>query len=60
MFSLKQNNLSMSEYMREFKQLLLRSESYEQTMARLLNGLNPLIARKVEIQTYVTFDDVCA
>jgi len=62
MFSLKQNNLSVSEYMREFEQLLLRSgmhEPQEQTVARFLNGLNPLIARKVEIQTYFTLDDVC-
>jgi len=62
MFSLKQNNLSVSEYMREFEQLLLRSSSHElqeQTVARFLNGLNPLFAKKVEIQTYFTLDDVC-
>ena len=27
-------------------------------MARFLNGLNPLIARKVDLQTYFTLDDV--
>jgi len=53
--------MSVGEYMREFEQLLLRGgihEPQEQTMARFLNGLNPLIARKVELQTYFTLDDV--
>ena len=62
LLSLKQNNMSVGEYMREFEQLLFRGgihEPQEQTMARFLNGLNPLIARKVEIQTYFTLDDVC-
>ena len=47
----KQNNLSVSEYMREFKQILLKSgihEPQEQIVARFLNGLNPFIAKKVE------------
>jgi len=26
--------------------------------SKLLNGLNPLIARKVELQTYFTLDDI--
>ena len=34
-------------------------EPQEQAMARFFNGLNPLIARKVEFQTYFTLDDVC-
>jgi len=53
--------MSVGEYMKEFKQLLLRGgihEPQEQTVARFLNGLNPLIARKVELQTYFTLDDV--
>jgi len=52
MFSLKQNNLSVSEYMREFEQLLLRSgvhEPQDKIVARFLNRLNPLIAKKVQI-----------
>jgi len=60
-FSLRQNNMSVSEYMREFEQLLLTGgihEPQKQTVARFLNGLNPLIARKVELQTYFTLDDV--
>ena len=60
-FSLKQNNMSMSEYMREFEQLLWRGDIHEpqkQTLARFLNGLNPLIASKMELQTYFTLDDV--
>jgi len=47
--------------MREFEQLLLRGgihEPQEQTVPRFLNGLNPLIARKVELQTYFALDDV--
>ena len=53
--------MSVSQYTREFEQLLLRGgihEPEEQTVARFLNGLNPLIARKVDLQTYVTLDDV--
>jgi len=61
LFSLKQHNMSVGEYMREFEQLLLRGgihEPQEQTVAWFLNGLNPLIARKVELQTYFTLDDI--
>jgi len=53
--------MSVGECMREFEKLLLRGgihEPQEQTVARLLNGSNPLIARKVELQTYFTLDDV--
>jgi len=55
LFSLKQNNLSVGQYMREFEQLLLREgihEPQEQTVARFLN------ARKVELQSYFIVDDV--
>jgi len=41
MFSLKQNNMSVSTYMRGFEQLLLRGgihEPQEQTMVRFFNG----------------------
>jgi len=61
LFSLKQYNMSVGEYMREFEQLLLSGgihANQEQTVARFLNGLNPLIAKKVELQTYFTLDDV--
>ena len=53
--------MSVGEYMREFEQLLLREgihKPHEQTVARFLNGLNSLIARKVELQTYFTLDHV--
>jgi len=53
--------MSVGKYMREFEQLLLRGaihEPQEQTVARFLNGLNPLIATKVELETYFTLDDV--
>ena len=62
MFSLKQNNMSVSTYMRGFEQLLLRGgihEPQEQTMARFFNGLGPLVVTKAEIQTYFTLNDVC-
>jgi len=60
-FSLKQNNISVSECMREFEQLPLRGDIHElqeQIVARFLNGLKPLIARKAELQTYFTLNDV--
>ena len=44
--------MSVGEYMREFEQLLLSGgihEPQEQTMARFLNELNPLIAGKVKL-----------
>ena len=53
--------MSVGEYMREFEQLLLMGgihEPQEQTVVRFLNGLNLLIARKVELQPYFTLDDV--
>ena len=53
--------MSMGEYMREFDQLLLRGgihKPQEQTVAWFLNGLKPLIARKVELNTCFTLDDV--
>jgi len=53
--------MSVGEYMREFEQLLLRGgihEPQEQTVARFLNGLNRVISRKAELQTYFTLDDV--
>jgi len=48
-FLLKQNNMSLGEYMREFEQLLLRGaihEPQEQTMAQFLNGLNPSLLER--------------
>ena len=53
--------MTVGEYMREFEKLLLRGgihEPQEQTVARFINELNPLIGRKVELQTYFTLDDV--
>jgi len=62
MFSLKQNNLSVSEYTREFAQLVIRGgihEPQEQTMARFPNGLNSHITRKEKLNPYFILDDVC-
>ena len=52
----------MEEYIHEFKQLQIRSgieEEHEQTMARFLRGLEPSIVKKVDIQPYWSFEDVC-
>ena len=52
----------MEEYIREFKQLQIRSgieEEPEQTMPRFLRGLEPSINERVDIQPYWSFEDVC-
>ena len=60
--SLSQGRLSVEEYIREFEQLQIRSgieEEPEQTMARFIRGLDPSLAKKVDIQPYWCFEDVC-
>jgi len=60
--SLSQGRLSGEEYIREFKQLQIRSgikQEPEQTMVRFLRGLEPSIAKKVDLQPYWSFEDVC-
>jgi len=60
--SLSQGRLSVEEYICEFEQLQIRSaikEEHEQTVARLLRGLEPSIAEKVDIKPYWSFEDVC-
>ena len=45
----------MEEYIREFEELQIRSgikEEPKQTMARFLRGLEPSIAKKLDIQPY--------
>jgi len=57
-----QNNLSVSEYVRDFEQLVIRGgihKPQEQTMARFLNRLNAHLTRKEELNLYFTLDDVC-
>ena len=44
--------MKVEEYIREFKQLQIRCASWEepeQTIARFLNGLNPVILERVEL-----------
>jgi len=53
--SLSQGCLNVEEYIREFEQLKIRSgleEEPEQTMARFFKGLDPGIAKKVDLQPY--------
>ena len=60
--SLSQGRLNVEEYIREFEQLQIRNglvEELEQTMARFLRGLDPVIAEKVDIQPYWSFEDLC-
>jgi len=52
MFYLKEDNLSVREYIRELEQLLMRSggnDPLRQTIACFLSGLNPNITKKVEL-----------
>lgn len=61
MTHLKQANLSMAEYTREFEQLKLRTgvnEEPEQTIARYIRGMNSIVADKVDLQPYWSFEDV--
>jgi len=54
--------MGVEEYIREFKQLQIKSgleEETKHTMAKFLRGLNPNIAEKVELQPYWSFKDVC-
>ena len=54
--------MKVKEYIREFERLqiwcALREEP-EQTIARFLKGLNPIILERVEFQPFWTFKDAC-
>lgn len=53
--NLRQKNLSVEEYTREFEKLMMQcdiQEKEEQTIARYLGGLNTDIADRVELQQY--------
>ena len=59
---LKQGDKKVEDYIREFEDLMMRSdipEEEEQTIARFLGGLQKEIAHKVELQPYHSFRDVC-
>jgi len=52
----------VEKYLREFKQLQMwvrLDEEPELKMARFIKGLSPNIANKVDLQPYLSFDDVC-
>ena len=58
---LQQQNLTIKDYVREFKTLMLKCnlhEPQEQTMVRFLVGLNKEIAHVVELQHYYSLEDV--
>ena len=52
----------MEKYLREFKQLQMwvrLDEEPELKIARFIKGLLPNIANKVDLQPYLSFDNVC-
>jgi len=54
--------MKVEEYIREFEQLQISyalREDPEQTIARFLKDLNPVILERVEVQPFWTFDDAC-
>ena len=59
--SLNQVNL-IEEYIREFEQLQIRvslDEEPELKIARSITELSPRIANTVDLELYLSFDDVC-
>ncbi|KMT03924.1 hypothetical protein BVRB_8g187340 [Beta vulgaris subsp. vulgaris] len=60
--ALRQATMSVELYINEFERLHMAcdmKEADEQKNARFLVGLNRSIANLLELQQYVTFDDVC-
>jgi len=52
----------VEHYTREFEKLLIKcdvQETEEQTIIRYLGGLKPKYANVVELQQFITFDEVC-
>jgi len=59
--NLTRGNLTVEEYKREFKKLLIKcdiQEPEEQTIVRYLAGLDPKYSKVVELKQYATFDEV--
>jgi len=59
--NLRQKNLSVEEYTREFEKLMMKCDIHEreeQTIARYLGGLNTDVAHPVQLQQYWSLDDV--
>ncbi|KAK9668686.1 hypothetical protein RND81_13G078400 [Saponaria officinalis] len=60
--SLMQENLSVTDYIKEFERMSILcdlEEKEELRVARFIKGLIPSLATKVEIQNYDGFNDVC-
>jgi len=60
--SLSQENLKVEEYIQEFERLQMRlklNEDNELTIARFIKDLSPIIANKVKLQPYLSFNDAC-
>jgi len=54
--------MSVEEYTCEFEKLLVKcdiQEPEEQTIVRYLGGLDPRYSNVIELQAYISFDDVC-
>jgi len=54
--------MSIDEYTREFKKLLIKcdiQEPKEQTIIRHLGGWEPKYSNVVELQQFTMFDEVC-
>jgi len=60
--TLSQENLWVEEYIREFEQHQMTvglNDDNEHTIGRFIKGLSPSIAHKVELQPYLSFNDIC-
>ena len=59
---LNSENLKVEEYIREHEQLQMRvglDEEPELKIAILMKGLSSIIASKVDLQPYLSFEEVC-
>lgn len=59
--TLKQRSMSIDEYSKEMKMLMIRADVHkddELTMARFLDGLNPKIVVVVELHNYAELKDL--
>ncbi|XP_074303008.1 uncharacterized protein LOC141637423 [Silene latifolia] len=60
--SLEQGSMTVTEYIKEFEKMSIvcdLEEKEELRVARFIKGLTPAIAKRVEIQNYEGFNDVC-
>ncbi|XP_074303263.1 uncharacterized protein LOC141637715 [Silene latifolia] len=60
--SLEQESMSVTDYIKEFEKMSIvcdLEEKEELRVARFVKGLTPALAKRVEIQNYEGFNDVC-